>query len=584
MNIPWYLGIISGPKISGSVTPPECVAPFSILNNDLMNVANYNPIANEVWVTGKQIPTIADGIMFYRYDSDTLALKGTVTKNVPDLAGTSGDRVLSIITENTFVFDSVNSVAYTVAGVGADTSKQWVIKFNATTGAVIKAAKPVGAGLGQLSAGWMVSVNPLNGDVWLYMDASTTGSYVVKLDPTTLQPVSTTQLHATVGFRNMTMDASGNLWFTASTNVYKFDTSTLTPSNVLTTTSIQWPLYNKATNMMYLMPVVSTNGIKEFNPATGALTGKTLSWPAGGVGAPYQWAIDTVNNAMWYQDSTGPSTILRAFKLSDGTAFGFVEPYWDVPFKTIQEWFIGPISGEKNTLYFQDRQSDSSIRLNRFDICNMFAPGEVPPPMPAQDYGNVSDTNLDDDFAATTPSAFSFKFFGDDLNSVTSYVGSNSYWTVGTGVSAYQYSSQASPAFWTGEGTPALVMGSNDRSVQRVFSGMMPDGTYKIRYEGHYTYSGGVAGTPTIWWELVFKDDHTFTVFSDCENNASIIQTFYQVGQQVWGVASGTSAATSFHTYNGANDADFVIPMTKGQTYKFTAANAEGTLWSMALV
>jgi hypothetical protein len=54
------------------------------------------------------------------------------------------------------------------------------------------------------------------------------------------------------------------------------------------------------------------------------------------------------------------------------------------------------------------------------------------------------------------------------------------------------------------------MISSFDTSCQRVFygvSGTAGSRQFRIRFEGHYRYNGGVVGSPTMVWEVTFYEN-----------------------------------------------------------------------------
>jgi len=82
------------------------------------------------------------------------------------------------------------------------------------------------------------------------------------------------------------------------------------------------------------------------------------------------------------------------------------------------------------------------------------------------------------------------------------YVGSNSYVTFNAGFTAT----------FVGAGAPAarkIHISAGDRSCQRLWagtSGVAPNRTYRIRWEGHDGANGGVLGSPSFLWEMTFYE------------------------------------------------------------------------------
>lgn len=192
----------------------------------------------------------------------------------------------------------------------------------------------------------------------------------------------------------------------------------------------------------------------------------------------------------------------------------------------------------------------------------------------SQPYGAFFSGDDDDNFLQLPACPFDFMFFGINLKRQKSFgVCANSFFTM-TANTTYDTGQQANPSYWT---VPTICIGSNDRSMQRLLAGTQPSGTsYKIRYEGYYTYQGGTLGSPTQVWELEFFSDGTFTLFTDAPD-PNHVADFYSNGA-VWTLFNGTPAAV--HPYNGVQDANFTIPIVQGKTFKFTPGDANGSTFS----
>jgi hypothetical protein len=106
---------------------------------------------------------------------------------------------------------------------------------------------------------------------------------------------------------------------------------------------------------------------------------------------------------------------------------------------------------------------------------------------------------------------FSISFNGTNYNNI--YVNTNSYVLFGSRPSVnnfdqtiqYGYSA-ANPAY------PKIQISAGDRSCQRIYygtEGSAPNRTYRVRWEGHSSYTGGVLGSPTFVWEMIFYENNT---------------------------------------------------------------------------
>lgn len=120
------------------------------------------------------------------------------------------------------------------------------------------------------------------------------------------------------------------------------------------------------------------------------------------------------------------------------------------------------------------------------------------------------------------------------------YVNTNSYVLFGSrstnasyDESIFWYYNEASPSY------PKIFISTVDGSAQRIYygtEGSSPNRTYRIRFEGHINYFGGVLGSPTLEWEMIFY-----------ENNPSQIDLQIGTNQRIGPPSdtnfSGTSAA-----------------------------------------
>lgn len=189
-------------------------------------------------------------------------------------------------------------------------------------------------------------------------------------------------------------------------------------------------------------------------------------------------------------------------------------------------------------------------------------------------YAVVQEGAYDDNFFTLPAFPFDFFLFGKNLKEETAMgVCSNSFLTMSSST-AYQTATLSNPATWP---KPAIVIGGKDRSMQRLWAGLTPQYTYKIRFEGHISYSGGVLNSPTMVWELEFFMDGTFTLYTLAPNPAQA--TAYYGQDSVWMIFDGTTTAT--HAYNGGQDSNFIIPPQDDTYLKFTPSDANGTKFSV---
>lgn len=106
----------------------------------------------------------------------------------------------------------------------------------------------------------------------------------------------------------------------------------------------------------------------------------------------------------------------------------------------------------------------------------------------------------DDGYWLLTPS-FTINYDGNSWSNI--YVGTNSYITFGGGSTLYSNLGADRP------GLPKIMIASGDRSCQRIYygeEGISPNRTFRVRFEGHTDYNGGVLGSPTLEWEVTFNE------------------------------------------------------------------------------
>lgn len=97
---------------------------------------------------------------------------------------------------------------------------------------------------------------------------------------------------------------------------------------------------------------------------------------------------------------------------------------------------------------------------------------------------------------------WTISFNGNTTNSV--YVNTNNYVVFGNSSIPSTYDQDISWAYGiTTPPLPKIQISTTDGSAQRVYHGSEGP-NYRIRFEGHTGYSGGILGSPTIVWEMVF--------------------------------------------------------------------------------
>jgi len=133
---------------------------------------------------------------------------------------------------------------------------------------------------------------------------------------------------------------------------------------------------------------------------------------------------------------------------------------------------------------------------------------------------------------------FNIEYAGITTNKV--YPGTNTYITFTGGSSAYQSLSYSNPAL------PKIMISCADNSCQRLYygtEGSSPDRTYRIRFEGHNSSSGGVLGSPTMVYEAVFYENAPSQIDIHVGANARVTTTIVSVLTSYDSKFSGTSSA-----------------------------------------
>lgn len=106
-----------------------------------------------------------------------------------------------------------------------------------------------------------------------------------------------------------------------------------------------------------------------------------------------------------------------------------------------------------------------------------------------------------DDGYWTLSIPFDIVYLGQTYNTV--YIGTNTYITFGGGSAEYAQLSNSNPPL------PKIMITAADNSCQRIYygvEGVAPNRTFRVRYEGHNAFSGGILGNPTMLYEAVFYE------------------------------------------------------------------------------
>ena len=171
---------------------------------------------------------------------------------------------------------------------------------------------------------------------------------------------------------------------------------------------------------------------------------------------------------------------------------------------------------------------------------------------PASGWSNLFNSNVDD---SNMSIAIPFTFYMAGTGYGTTFLGSNSYITFGTGSSVYSSLSAANPPY------PKLMFGSADNSYQRV-SSLASASSLKIRYEGIGATSG-TAGAPGIVVELTLFNPALFL------GSLSVIEMRVGVHNQLTGLSMIANASSSLLSYTLAQNQSYVfIGDATGSTWK----------------
>lgn len=161
---------------------------------------------------------------------------------------------------------------------------------------------------------------------------------------------------------------------------------------------------------------------------------------------------------------------------------------------------------------------------------------------------------------------FNISYLGNTYDRV--YVGTNMYVTFESGSAVYSGLGASTPNL------PKIMWTAADRSVQRIYhgeEGIAPNRTYRVRVEGHTTFSGGVLGSPTMVCEYVFYENTPAQIDLQCGiNNAKTTGGGFTTGQlNSWGFISGQRIPVRV----AALDADIEDAIDEGIVFVGAAGN-----------
>jgi hypothetical protein len=133
-------------------------------------------------------------------------------------------------------------------------------------------------------------------------------------------------------------------------------------------------------------------------------------------------------------------------------------------------------------------------------------------------------TGNNDDGFWDLPLPFNISFIGQTYNRI--FVGTNTYITFGSGSTAWNQLTNSNPPF------PKIMITAADNSCQRIFYGVQgaaPNRTFRVRYEGHASFSGGVLGNPTILYEATFYENNPaqIDIQTGINNRWSVVSNLY---------------------------------------------------------
>lgn len=172
---------------------------------------------------------------------------------------------------------------------------------------------------------------------------------------------------------------------------------------------------------------------------------------------------------------------------------------------------------------------------------------------PPSGWTGIQNASVDDAFLTI---ALPFTFYIAGSGYTTTYMGSNSYITFGSGSTAFNSLSASNPPF------PKFMFGSGDNSYQRVSRFAFGTDYQRIRYEGTAATSGSV-GSPNIVLEITLLNPSIM-------GGRNILELLVGNHSRLSGLRMVASASTQYATYT----------LAQNQSYVFEG-NADGTSWTI---
>lgn len=175
---------------------------------------------------------------------------------------------------------------------------------------------------------------------------------------------------------------------------------------------------------------------------------------------------------------------------------------------------------------------------------------------PAGGWTGIQNTSADDAFLTIN---LPFTFYIAGTGYTTTFMGSNSYITFGTGSNDY---GNPNPLSATVPPYPKFHFGSADNSYQRVSRYALGTDYQRIRYEGTAATSGTV-GSPNIVLEITLFNPNIM-------GGNNVLELLVGNHSRLTGVKMVASATTQYATYT----------LAQNQSYVFVG-NGNGTSWTI---